>query len=38
MSKYLQWSMTMGEKNYVYMYVYLGHHAVQWKKKSVEGK
>jgi len=32
MSRYLQRSMTVEEKIYVYMYVQLGSHAIQWKK------
>ena len=34
MSRTLLGSMTMAEKNYVYMYVQLGPYAVQWKKKN----
>lgn len=34
MSRTLLGSMTMAEKNYVYMYVQLGPYAVQWKKKK----
>ena len=37
-SRYLQCSMTIGEKNYVCVYVYLGPHVVQWEKKSVLGE
>lgn len=34
MSRTLLGSMTMAEKNYVYMYVQLGLHAVQWGEKK----